>query len=266
MGSRKRITPKLGNLCRLWSRQPLPSSSSSQSQPRFYSANYLLLHTFRYSEDQGQMATVLLHSERLRPRQIKLRQKIADKVLQEQYCRKEKAMSVAGISSSNLFDFNSQSVQNRKQQFQQLGQDLQSGNLSAAQTDFTTLQPSGPQISSSSTNQNTSPIAQDFKQVSQDIQSGNISAAQQDYAKIQQDFQSQSARKHAHHHHQGGGSGGGSAITQLLQELGQDLQTGNLTAAQQAYGTLQQDFQQSQLNGLFASPTQSSSSGVSVNA
>jgi hypothetical protein len=180
-------------------------------------------------------------------------------------------MSVAGISSSNLFDFNTQSVQNRKQQFQQefqqLGLDLQSGNLSAAQSDFTTLQQSGPQISSSSTNQNTSPLAQDFKQLSQDIQSGNISAAQQDYAKIQQDFQSQSAGKHAHHHHQGGGSGSGSAISQLLQELGQDLQTGNLTAAQQAYGTLQQDIQQfAQTNGLFDSSAQSSPNGVSVNA
>jgi outer membrane protein assembly factor BamD (BamD/ComL family) len=180
-------------------------------------------------------------------------------------------MSVAGISSTNLFDFNSQTVQNRKQQFQQefqqLGQDLQSGNLSAAQTDFTTLQQSGPQITSSSTNQNTSPIAQDFKQLSQDIQSGNVSAAQQDYAKIQQDFQRQSAGKHAHHHHQGGGSGEGSAISQLMQELGQDLQTGNLTSAQQAYGTLQQDFQQfAQTNGVFDSSTPSNSSGVSVNA
>ena len=65
-------------------------------------------------------------------------------------------MPVAGISSSNLFDFTSQSVQNRKQQFQQelqqLGQDLQSGNLSAAQTDFATIQQSGQQISSISSN------------------------------------------------------------------------------------------------------------------
>jgi outer membrane protein assembly factor BamD (BamD/ComL family) len=176
-------------------------------------------------------------------------------------------MSVAGISSSNLFDFNSQSVQNRKQQFQQLGQDLQSGNLSAAQSDFTTLQQSGPQISASSSNQNTSPIAEDFKQLSSDLQSGNISAAQQDYAKIQQDFQSEAAGKHAHHHHQGGGSGGGSAISQLLQELGQDLQSGNLTSAQQAYGTLQQDFQQfAQTNSPFDSSAQPSSNGVSVNA
>jgi len=209
--------------------------------------------------------------EKIRPRQLKLCQIIADNVLQEHYCREEKAMPVAGISSSNLFDFTSQSVQNRKQQFQQelqqLGQDLQSGNLSAAQTDFATLQQSGPQISSTSSNQNTSPIAQDFKQLSQDIQSGDISAAQQDYAKIQQDFQSQSAGKHAHHHHQGGGGGGASAISQLMQELGQDLQTGSLSAAQQAYSTLQQDFQQfAQNTGLFQSLLQSSPNTVSVNA
>ena len=209
--------------------------------------------------------------EKIRPRQLKLCQIIADNVLQEHYCREEKAMPVAGISSSNLFDFTSQSVQNRKQQFQQelqqLGQDLQSGNLSAAQTDFATIQQSGPQISSTSSNQNTSPIAQDFKQLSQDIPSGDISAAQQDYAKIQQDFQSQSAGKHAHHHHQSGGGGGASAISQLMQELGQDLQTGSLSAAQQAYSTLQQDFQQfAQNTGLFQSLLQSSPNTVSVNA
>ncbi len=53
-------------------------------------------------------------------------------------------MSLSGISSSNLFSYENQSVQNNMQQFQQefqqLGQDLQSGNLSAAQSDFTTLQ------------------------------------------------------------------------------------------------------------------------------
>ena len=60
--------------------------------------------------------------------------------------------------------------------------------------------------------------------------------------------------KHAHHHHQGGGGGGASAISQLMQELGQDLQTGSLSAAQQAYSTLQQDFQQfAQSSGLFQS-------------
>jgi hypothetical protein len=62
-------------------------------------------------------------------------------------------MSVAGILSSGLFNYAAQSVNNNvqqfRQEFQQLGQDLQSGNLSAAQTDFATLQQSQAQSSSS---------------------------------------------------------------------------------------------------------------------
>ena len=53
-------------------------------------------------------------------------------------------MSLSGISSSNFSEFNTQTAQSNRQQFQQdfqqLGQDLQSGNLSAAQTDFATIQ------------------------------------------------------------------------------------------------------------------------------
>jgi hypothetical protein len=72
------------------------------------------------------------------------------------------AMSVAGISSRSFFDFGSQSVQNKMHEFQQLGEDLQSGNLSAAQSDFTTLQQYAPQSSSTSSSQSANPIAQEF--------------------------------------------------------------------------------------------------------
>jgi outer membrane protein assembly factor BamD (BamD/ComL family) len=176
-------------------------------------------------------------------------------------------MSVAGILSSILPDYSSQSAQSKLQQsrqvFQQLGQDLQSGNLSVAQNDLAALQPSASSTGASTLLQTTNPIAQDFKQLSQDLQSGNVSSAQQDYAKIQQDFQNQIAAKHGHHHH-GGGGGGASGINQLLQELGQELQSGNLTAAQQAYSTLQQDLPQFvQDNGLQPSST-SNPNGVSV--
>jgi outer membrane protein assembly factor BamD (BamD/ComL family) len=180
-------------------------------------------------------------------------------------------MSVAGILSSSLFNYSSDGVQNKKQQFQQefqqLGQDLQSGNLSAAQTDFTALQPSGSQANSPLSTTGNSLISQDFKQLSQDLQSGNVSAAQQDYAKIQQDFQSQGAGTHAHHHHRGGGGGGGNEISQLLEQLGQDLQSGSLSAAQQAYSTLQQDFPQfAQNTGVGQPSSELASGGVSVNA
>ena len=63
-------------------------------------------------------------------------------------------MSVSGISSTNAVDYSAQNVQSRMQQFrqefQQLGQDLQSGNLSAAQSDFATLTQSSPASSASS--------------------------------------------------------------------------------------------------------------------
>lgn len=153
-------------------------------------------------------------------------------------------MSVASIFSSALMNYGTHSVQSGVQQvqqeFQQLGQDLQSGNLSAAQADFATLQTLGPQTTAGSSTQSTNPISQMFNQLSQDLQSGNISAAQQDYTKIQQDFQSASAQKHRHHHHSGGGSQS-SEISQLFQQLGQELQSRNLAAAQQAYGALSQD-------------------------
>ena len=57
-------------------------------------------------------------------------------------------MSIAGILSSSLFNSNSQAVTSSRQsfqkEFQQLGEALQSGNLSAAQADFATLQTNSP--------------------------------------------------------------------------------------------------------------------------
>lgn len=165
-------------------------------------------------------------------------------------------MSVAGISSSNFFGLTNSALQSKiqksKQEFQQLGQDLQSGNLSAAQTDIAALRQLNPQAQSTTSAQGTSPIAQEVAQLSKDLQSGNLSAAQQDFTIIQQDVQNQASGTHSHHHHHSGGGGGGSsAISQLMDQLGQSLQSGNLTAAQQAYGTLQQDFL-AQTNGVLS--------------
>lgn len=80
----------------------------------------------------------------------------------------------------------------RKGAWQQLGQDLQSGNLQAAQQDFATLQQAAasqvPAAASSST--------QDPQQaLTQALQSGNLAAAQQAFAQLQQ------AHGHHHHHH-----------------------------------------------------------------
>ena len=109
-------------------------------------------------------------------------------------------MSIAGIASSSLFQ-NSvvQQTQNRFQQiqsqFQKLGQDLQAGNLTQAQSDFATLSqelPNGGQLSSqaasssstsstsSTASSSSNPILQAFQSLGQDLQSGNLSAAQQE--------------------------------------------------------------------------------------
>ena len=175
-----------------------------------------------------------------------------------------------------------QNVQGNRQQFQQefqqLGQDLQSGNLSAAQSDFATLQqnapPGSPLANLNSTTQGSNSLTNTFSQLSQELQSGNVSGAQSDYSTIQQDLQSQgqSQGAHGHHHHHGGGGGGAeaSAISQEFQQLGQALQWGDLANAQQAYTSLQQDFEQFSSGNSSATrvvrPAPSASPNISVNA
>ena len=157
-------------------------------------------------------------------------------------------MSIAGILSSTLLNLTTPSVtspqQSFQKEFQKLGQDLQAGNLSAAQADFATLQQNSPS-SSARAAQTSSPIAQAFSQLGKDLQSGNLAGAQQAVSTIQQDVQSQSTQGHHHHHHGGGGGSSASQQSTLAQEfaqLSQDLQSGNLSAAQQAYSTVQQSF------------------------
>jgi hypothetical protein len=217
-------------------------------------------------------------------------------------------MSVSGVSANSFADYSGQStIQQIIQEFQQLGKDLQAGNLTAAQADFVTLQQDLPQSSAaaatsaatatssaataSSTTQSSDPIAQAFHQLSQDLQSGNLKAALEDYDTIQQDFQNQGAQDYAsqgaqgaeggqaahwhHHHHDGGsgassgtassGSSGGSGqVGQLFNELGQELQSGNLSAAQQTYASLQKDFQGFGQDGADQTTESSSSSSSSI--
>jgi hypothetical protein len=170
-------------------------------------------------------------------------------------------MSVAGISSTNVFqpDYAQTNFKKVKSDFAQVGQDLQSGNLSQAQADFATLQkdlPQGQQTSSTST------VGQDFNNLAQALQSGNLSQAQQAFSTTQNDLQS--AGQAHHHHHHGGGGGHNSAISQDFTQLSQALQSGDLTSAQSAFSTLQNDLQQYKNNsGSFA---QNGTSALSASA
>jgi hypothetical protein len=163
-------------------------------------------------------------------------------------------MSISGVSSSDVFQASvAQGAQTKFQQiqsqFQKVGQDLQSGNLTQAQADFATLSqelPSALQAGGSTTTGPTNTLAKAFQALGQDLQAGNLAASQTDFATIQQDAQQQSSgQAQGHHHHHGGGSSqAGNTLQQAFTSLGTALQSGNLSSAQQAYATFQSDVQQ----------------------
>jgi len=187
-------------------------------------------------------------------------------------------MSISGISSSNFFQsLSSNSLESNfqsfKKDFQQLGQDLQSGNLSQAQADFAAMQPPAQPVSSSSQSSSTSSsLSSAFHQLATDLQSGNLTAAQSDYSAVQQDLQQQSSSVQGHHHHHhhpqsAQSSGAQNSLNSLFSQLGQALQSGNLSAAQSAYSSLQQEFEQLGTGASSStSPSSTSSSSVNVTA
>jgi protein subunit release factor A len=168
-------------------------------------------------------------------------------------------MSVSGISSTNLFNYSNQNLQNNlqplQQEFQQLSQNLQSGDLSSAQQDFSTLQQPGSHVRS---------IVQAFNQLGQDLQSGNVSAAQKDYTNVKQDYQNYEHTRVRHYHAMRSGDG---ELSQTFSQLGQALQSGNVSSAQTAYNSLLQDPPQLGVNlDPTSAQTSSSANSISVNA
>jgi len=169
-------------------------------------------------------------------------------------------MSVSGISSSNFFTQAPTAWQNHIQQFpkafQQLGQDLQTGNLTLAR-------PTSPALRQTNNPLSDGPLGQALDQLSQDLRSGNVAAAQKDFATVEQDLQSAGAGHPHRHHHSGGTS---NAIAQEFAHLGQDLSGGNLSAAQQAYSLLAQDLPLGQDSSTLTPSTPSANSGFSLTA
>jgi hypothetical protein len=106
---------------------------------------------------------------------------------------------VGAILGSVLQSVLAPSVQSKfkqfQQEFQKIGQDLQTGNLVQARTDFAALQQNSPIAVPSTgtigsvTTAIGSPIARQFYELAQDLTAGNLAAAQQVYGALQQDFQ-----------------------------------------------------------------------------
>ena len=123
--------------------------------------------------------------------------------------------------------------------------------------------PSSPSSSAASPS-GTSTAQTEFQQLGQDLQSGNVSAARQDFATIEQNVRQRTSQIIHHHHHFSGAGAQSNSADSLSQEfgtLGQDLQSGNLSAAQSAFTQLQQSLQNAD---PFASLDPGSSAGGSA--
>ncbi|HUI82665.1 MAG TPA: hypothetical protein VL240_00485 [Candidatus Binatia bacterium] len=158
--------------------------------------------------------------------------------------------AIAGSGSSPLVNLqnNYQQVRN---EFKQLGQDLEAGNLTQAQTDFVTLSQSVASQLAGNT-----PMAKALNTIGQALQSGNLAAAQQAFAALPISIVGPCAVPHHSH------VGGMGAFEQTLGQLGDALQSGNLAAAQQAFAALQQVWQKTASAGQTGVPTGSLTSVV----
>ena len=149
-------------------------------------------------------------------------------------------MSVAGISSSNILNYPNPNLLTQQQQFQQafqqLGQELQTGNLSALQnTAQTTGQAELAEL------QQASPAS------ANPTPPGGIPV--RPILNSPQGTPKHGIHGHTPHHLVGAGDDDNDGSTADSNPLAQTLQAGNSSSAQQAYSAWQQDLQQVALNG-----------------
>lgn len=158
----------------------------------------------------------------------------------------EVSMSVAGITSINSTQLANvqRNLQKVQSEFKQLGQDLQSGNLTQAQADFVTFS----QALTSPPNF-VGPTALDQHK---GAASGSSPARPPNIVGPTALSQSPSASHHRVH------------LRHALTQLGQALQAGNLAAAQQAFSTMSQIWQQ--FTGSVSSSTGSAQAAVNLSA
>ncbi len=105
-------------------------------------------------------------------------------------------VSGIGASDSSLINWQAQMTQFQTN-FDNLGDALQSGDLTAAQQAFSTLLQGTP-----SNNNSQGTIQSDFDALGKALDSGDINAAKTAFSKLEQDMQTLKASHHHHHHKQ----------------------------------------------------------------
>ncbi|MBB6144986.1 hypothetical protein HNQ77_002942 [Silvibacterium bohemicum] len=141
-------------------------------------------------------------------------------------------MSVAGILASSLFSsFGSHQTQKpsgtSSSKTESFESDLQSGNLSGAQSMFSILQ---QKLTAQGLNVSGSAVSSEMTQLGSDLKSGNITAAKGDYATLKQTLSHNNGVSQTQH----------PKSTGALQSA-VESQSNQLTVALQAYGSLQQN-------------------------
>ena len=168
-------------------------------------------------------------------------------------------MSINRISGSNpaYQSQQSNSYNGIRNDFKNLGNALNSGNITDAQTAFATILQS-LQSNSGNFGSGNGQISTDFTALQNALQSGNITSAQKAYSTLQQYMHS----VHGHrHHHKADGQGNNSAdststlqntFQMLLADLGSlqsTISTGSSSDAQNVLDTLQNNGSLDLLNG-----------------
>jgi hypothetical protein len=99
-------------------------------------------------------------------------------------------MSTAAVSTLQPSTYTSY-LQQRQSDLQQLGQDLQAGDLTDAQTEYNTIQSLGQNGPFNGDAFSLSYRQEDFNTVGQEIQSGNLNGAQEAFAQLANTFRHQ---------------------------------------------------------------------------
>jgi hypothetical protein len=161
-------------------------------------------------------------------------------------------MSIAGISSDpTLYQNYVSPFQQVRKDFAALKTSLNSNDLAGAQKAFTTLQKDmQSQVQSSQQTGANSPLDNDLAAISTALQKGDLQGAQNAFATLTQDVQQmpqtqggQQTQKvhHRHHHHGGSAQNTTSNPFSDLAAISSALQNGDVSGAQKAFTTLQQD-------------------------
>jgi len=170
-------------------------------------------------------------------------------------------MSISSIASSSVYQSSfTNPFQTVKKDFKNINSALQSGDLSAAQTAFSAFQTDSSAINGN--NNSSNPMSQDIQGLGSALKSGSLTDAQQAFSKIQSDMKGHGKFARQQMELQSSlssGSDTGNTIKQDFNNLSTALSSGNLTDAQKAFATLQQDApaQNSQNNSQFSKDIQS---------